>query len=75
MAGRSLPHALMMLIPESFNKLNPIPDDLKYFYEYHSAFMEPWDGPASMVFCDGRLIGGTLDRNGLRPSRYRDHQR
>ena len=69
-AGRSLPHALMMLIPELFNKLNPIPDDLKYFYEYHSAFMEPWDGPASMVFCDGRLIGGTLDRNGLRPSRY-----
>ena len=70
MTGRSLPHALMMLIPESFNKLNPIPDDLKYFYEYHSAFMEPWDGPASMVFCDGRFVGGTLDRNGLRPSRY-----
>jgi glutamate synthase (NADPH/NADH) large chain len=69
-AGRSLPHALMMLIPESFNKLNPIPEDLKYFYEYHSAFMEPWDGPASIVFCDGRLVGGTLDRNGLRPSRY-----
>jgi glutamate synthase (NADPH/NADH) large chain len=69
-AGRSLPHALMMLIPESFNQLNPIPDDLKYFYEYHSAFMEPWDGPASMIFCDGRLVGGTLDRNGLRPSRY-----
>ncbi|HEX3051604.1 MAG TPA: glutamate synthase large subunit [Aggregatilineaceae bacterium] len=69
-AGRSLPHALMMLIPESFNHLNPIPDDLKFFYEYHSAFMEPWDGPASMIFCDGRLVGGTLDRNGLRPSRY-----
>jgi len=69
-AGRSLPHAIMMLIPESFNQLNPIPDDLKYFYEYHSAFMEPWDGPASMVFCDGRFVGGTLDRNGLRPSRY-----
>ena len=68
--GRSLPHALMMLIPESFNKLNPIPDDVKYFYEYHSAFMEPWDGPASMIFCDGRFVGGTLDRNGLRPSRY-----
>ncbi|MBI5961516.1 MAG: glutamate synthase subunit alpha, partial [Chloroflexi bacterium] len=68
--GRSLPHALMMMIPESFNKHNPIPDDLKYFYEYHSAFMEPWDGPASMVFCDGRYVGGTLDRNGLRPSRY-----
>ncbi len=70
MAGRSLPHSLMMLVPESFNKFNPIPDDLKYFYEYHSAFMEPWDGPASLVFCDGRFVGGTLDRNGLRPSRY-----
>lgn len=69
-AGRSLPHGLMMLIPESFNQLNPIPDDLKYFYEYHSTFMQPWDGPAAMVFCDGRLVGGTLDRNGLRPSRY-----
>ncbi len=69
-AGRSLPHALMMLIPESFNHLNPIPEDLKFFYEYHSAFMEPWDGPASMLFCDGRIVGGTLDRNGLRPSRY-----
>src|SRR5258708_11874498 len=69
-AGRSLPHALMMLIPESFNKFNPIPDDLKYFYEYHSAFMEPWDGPASIIFCDGRFVGGTLDRKGLRPSRY-----
>lgn len=69
-AGRSLPHSMMMLIPESFNMLNPIPDDVKYFYEYHSAFMEPWDGPASMIFCDGRFVGGTLDRNGLRPSRY-----
>ena len=68
--GRSLPHALMMLIPESFNMLNPIPDDLKYFYEYHSAFLEPWDGPAAIIFCDGRYVGGTLDRNGLRPSRY-----
>ena len=68
--GRSIPHALMMLIPESFNMLNPIPDDLKYFYEYHSAFMEPWDGPAAMLFSDGRYVGGTLDRNGLRPSRY-----
>jgi len=68
--GRSLPHALMMLIPESWNEKNPIPEELKYFYEYHSTFMEPWDGPASMVFCDGRFVGGTLDRNGLRPSRY-----
>ena len=70
MAGRSLPHALSMLIPESFNEKNPIPDSLKAFYEYHSTFMEPWDGPASIVFSDGRYIGGTLDRNGLRPSRY-----
>jgi glutamate synthase (NADPH/NADH) large chain len=68
--GRSLPHALMMLIPESWNEKNPIPEELKYFYEFHSTFMEPWDGPASMVFCDGRFVGGTLDRNGLRPSRY-----
>ncbi|MDR1930751.1 MAG: glutamate synthase large subunit [Treponema sp.] len=70
MSGRSLPHALMMLIPESWNDKNPIPGDLKRFYEYHACTMEPWDGPASMVFCDGRYVGGTLDRNGLRPSRY-----
>ncbi len=69
-AGRSLPHALMMLIPESWNDKNPISDELKFFYQYHSTFMEPWDGPASVVFTDGRYIGGTLDRNGLRPSRY-----
>ena len=68
--GRSIPHALCMMIPESFNSKNPIPDSLKAFYEYHSTIMEPWDGPASMVFSDGRYIGGTLDRNGLRPSRY-----
>jgi glutamate synthase (NADPH/NADH) large chain len=55
--GRSLPHSLMMLIPESFNKLNSIPDDLRYFYEYHSAFQEPWDGPAAMVFCDVWQLG------------------
>ncbi|WP_340113487.1 glutamate synthase large subunit [Maribellus mangrovi] len=70
MTGRSLPHSLCMMIPESFNKKNPIPESLKAFYEYHSTIMEPWDGPASMVFSDGRYIGGTLDRNGLRPSRY-----
>jgi glutamate synthase (NADPH/NADH) large chain len=70
MAGRSLPHALMMLIPEAWNDKNPIPQELKDFYEYHACLMEPWDGPASMVFCDGRYVGGTLDRNGLRPSRY-----
>jgi glutamate synthase (NADPH/NADH) large chain len=68
--GRTLPHVLCMMIPESFNSKNPIPDSLKAFYEYHSTIMEPWDGPASMVFSDGRYIGGTLDRNGLRPSRY-----
>ncbi|MFA5816510.1 MAG: glutamate synthase large subunit [Bacteroidales bacterium] len=70
MTGRSIPHALCMMIPESFNSKNPIPDSLKVFYEYHSTIMEPWDGPASMVFSDGRYIGGTLDRSGLRPSRY-----
>jgi glutamate synthase (NADPH) large chain len=70
MNGRSLPHSLCMMIPESFNQKNPIPESLKAFYEYHSTIMEPWDGPASMVFSDGRYIGGTLDRNGLRPSRY-----
>ncbi|MFW5755681.1 MAG: glutamate synthase central domain-containing protein, partial [Tangfeifania sp.] len=70
MAGRTLPHSLCMMIPESFNEKNPIPESLKAFYEYHSTIMEPWDGPASMVFSDGRYIGGTLDRNGLRPSRY-----
>lgn len=69
-AGRPLPHALMMMIPESWNDKNPLPPGLKSFYEYHAPFMEPWDGPASMVFCDGRYVGGTLDRNGLRPSRY-----
>lgn len=70
MSGRSLPHALMMMIPESWNDKNPIPQELKAFYEYHACLMEPWDGPASIVFCDGRYVGGTLDRNGLRPSRY-----
>jgi glutamate synthase (NADPH/NADH) large chain len=70
LAGRSLPHALAMLIPESWNDKNPIPESLKAFYEFYSPVMEPWDGPASIVFCDGRFVGGTLDRNGLRPSRY-----
>jgi len=70
MTGHTLPHALTMLIPESWNDKNPIPPSLKAYYEYHSTIMEPWDGPASIVFSDGRFIGGTLDRNGLRPSRY-----
>ncbi|MDR0909083.1 MAG: glutamate synthase large subunit [Spirochaetaceae bacterium] len=68
--GKTLPQALMMLIPESWNDRNPIPQELKDFYAFHACLMEPWDGPASMVFCDGRYVGGTLDRNGLRPSRY-----
>jgi glutamate synthase (NADPH/NADH) large chain len=70
LTGRSLPHALAMLIPESWNAKNPIADSLKAFYEFYSTIMEPWDGPASIVFSDGRFVGGTLDRNGLRPSRY-----
>lgn len=69
-AGRSLPHAMMMMIPEAFGAKYHISTDKRSFYEYHSAIMEPWDGPAAMVFTDGQLIGGTLDRNGLRPCRY-----
>lgn len=70
MSGKSLPHALAMMIPESWNDKNPISTDLKAFYEYHSLFMEPWDGPATVLFSDGRYAGGLLDRNGLRPARY-----
>jgi glutamate synthase (NADPH/NADH) large chain len=70
MSGMSIPHALAMLIPESFNDKNPISPELKAFYEYHSIFMEPWDGPATIIFSDGRFAGGMLDRNGLRPARY-----
>ncbi len=70
MSGKSLPHALSMLVPESWNDTNPISDELKAFYEYHSIFMEPWDGPAAILFSDGRFAGGLLDRNGLRPARY-----
>lgn len=69
-SGLSLPHAMAMLVPESFNEKNPISDDLKAFYEYHSILMEPWDGPAALLFSDGRYAGGMLDRNGLRPARY-----
>lgn len=69
-AGRTMPQALTMMVPESWNEKNPIPDSLKAYYEYHSTIMEPWDGPAALVFTDGRYVGGTLDRNGLRPSRY-----
>ena len=70
MSGLSLPQAMAILVPESFNDKNPISDDLKAFYEYHSILMEPWDGPAALLFSDGRYAGGMLDRNGLRPSRY-----
>ncbi len=70
MCGRTLPHAMMMLIPEAWDGHETMSDEKKAFYEYHSCVMEPWDGPASMVFTDGVSIGAVLDRNGLRPSRY-----
>ena len=70
MSGLTLPQAMAILVPESFNDKNPISEDLKAFYEYHSILMEPWDGPAALLFSDGRYAGGMLDRNGLRPSRY-----
>ena len=69
-SGLSLPHAMAVMMPESFNDKNPISEDLKAFYEYHSILMEPWDGPAALLFSDGRFAGGMLDRNGLRPARY-----
>ena len=70
MSGMSLPQAMAILVPESFNDKNPISEERKAFYEYHSILMEPWDGPAALLFSDGRYAGGMLDRNGLRPSRY-----
>ena len=70
MGGRSLPHAMMMMIPEPWAGHESMSDEKKAFYEYHSCLMEPWDGPASVAFTDGKMIGATLDRNGLRPSRY-----
>ncbi|MGA6994327.1 MAG: glutamate synthase large subunit, partial [Candidatus Deferrimicrobiaceae bacterium] len=70
MGGRSLPHAMMMMVPEAFGDKFHMSEDKRAFYEYHSSIMEPWDGPAALVFCDGRYIGATLDRNGLRPARY-----
>jgi glutamate synthase (ferredoxin) len=70
MAGRSLPHAVMMMIPEPWSNHESMSDAKKAFYEYHSCLMEPWDGPASIAFTDGKKIGAVLDRNGLRPSRY-----
>ncbi len=70
LSGRSLPHAMMMMIPEPWPQHESMSDAKKAFYEYHSTMMEPWDGPASIVFTDGRIVGAVLDRNGLRPSRY-----
>ncbi len=68
--GRSLPHSMMMMIPEAFGPKYHISSYKRSFYEYHASIMEPWDGPAAMIFSDGRILGGTLDRNGLRPARY-----
>jgi glutamate synthase (NADPH/NADH) large chain/glutamate synthase (ferredoxin) len=71
LAGRSLPHAVMMMIPEAYrNRDGELPPELGGFYAFHSCFMEPWDGPAAVAFTDGRVIGATLDRNGLRPGRW-----
>ena len=70
LSGRSLPHAMMMMIPEAWENHQHMPDDRKAFYQYHGSMMEPWDGPAAVAFADGRYIGATLDRNGLRPARY-----
>ena len=70
LTGRSLPHAMMMMVPEPWSKHESMSDAKKAFYEYHSCMMEPWDGPAAMGFTDGRMVGAVLDRNGLRPARY-----
>jgi glutamate synthase (ferredoxin) len=70
LAGRSLPHVMMMMIPEPWSHHETMDDDKRAFYEYHANLLEPWDGPAAMGFTDGVMVGATLDRNGLRPSRY-----
>ena len=70
MTGRSLPHAILMMIPEPWSKHESMSPDRKAFYEYHASLMEAWDGPASIAFTDGTVVGAVLDRNGLRPSRY-----
>ncbi|HEX2228793.1 MAG TPA: glutamate synthase large subunit [Candidatus Binatia bacterium] len=70
LSGRSLPHAVMMMIPEPWENHESMDEKKRAFYEYHSALMEPWDGPASIAFTDGTVVGAVLDRNGLRPSRY-----
>jgi glutamate synthase (NADPH/NADH) large chain len=70
LGGRTLPHAVLMMIPEAYEKNDAMADDRKAFYDYASSLMEPWDGPAAMAFTDGRIVGATLDRNGLRPARF-----
>jgi glutamate synthase (NADPH) large chain len=70
LSGRSLPHAMMMMVPEPYSRHESMSEEKKAFYEYHSCLMEPWDGPASIAFTDGVVVGATLDRNGLRPARY-----
>lgn len=70
LSGRSLPHVMMMLVPEAWQNMPEMDADKKAFYQYHASIMEPWDGPASISFTDGKVVGATLDRNGLRPSRY-----
>ena len=69
-AGRSLPHAILMMVPEAWERSTTMDPERRDFYRYHAALMEPWDGPASITFCDGRVVGAVLDRNGLRPARY-----
>src|SRR5690606_3564522 len=70
LGGRSLPHAVLMMVPEAWENNTELPDDVRAFYEFHATIMEPWDGPMNLVFTDGTQVGGVLDRNGLRPSRY-----
>ncbi|AFN73955.1 Glutamate synthase (ferredoxin) [Melioribacter roseus P3M-2] len=70
MGGRSIPHAMMMMVPEAYGPKIQMSEDKRAFYDFHSAIMEPWDGPAAIVFTDSRFLGGILDRNGLRPARY-----
>ncbi|MGI8578998.1 MAG: glutamate synthase large subunit, partial [Solirubrobacteraceae bacterium] len=70
LSGRSLPHAVMMMVPEAYRERDDLPEEVRGFYDFHSCLMEPWDGPAAVVFTDGRYVGATLDRNGLRPGRW-----
>ena len=70
LAGRSLPHALMMMVPEAYDGRPDVTDEVRGFYRFHECLTEAWDGPAAIAFTDGTLIGATLDRNGLRPGRW-----